>query len=44
MLIRFDFLKLETDHLFFFLGAGSDFFQQLRRDIFRELSESIYFF
>ena len=43
MLIRLDFLKLETGHLFFFLGAGADLFQQLKLDIFRDFSESIYF-
>ena len=43
MLIRLDFLKLETGHLVFFLGAGADFFQQLKLDIFRDFSESIYF-
>ena len=43
MLIRLDFLKLETDHLVFFLGAGADFFQQLKLDILRVFSESIYF-
>ena len=49
MLIRLDFLKLETYHLVFFLffwgggGAGADFFQQLKLDIFRDFSESIYF-
>ena len=26
MHIRFDFLKLEADHLVFFLGAGADLF------------------
>ena len=44
MLIRLDFLKLETDHLVFFLGAGAGFFHQLKPDIFRDFSESIYFF
>ena len=43
MLIRLDFIKLETDHLVFFLGAGAGFFQQLKLDIFRDYSESIYF-
>ena len=43
MLIRLDFLKLETDHLVFFLGAGVDFFQQLKLDIFRDFSERICF-
>ena len=41
MLIRLDFLKLETDHLFW--GAGADFFQQLNLNIFRDLSVSIFF-
>ena len=43
MLIRLDFLKFETDHLVFFLGAVAVFFQQLKPDIFRDFSESIYF-
>ena len=43
MLIRLDFLKLETDHLVFFIGAGAGFFQQLKLDIFIYFSESIYF-
>ena len=44
MLIRLDFFfKLKADHLVFFLGAGADFFQQLKLDLFREFSESIYF-
>ena len=43
MLIRLEFLKFETDHLVFFLGAGAVFFQQLKPDIFRDFSESIYF-
>ena len=43
MLIRLDFFKLDTDHLVFFLGAGAGFFQQLKLDIFRDFSESIYF-
>ena len=43
MLIQLDFLKLETDHLVFFWGAGADFFQQLKLDVFRDFSESIYF-
>ena len=54
MLIRLGFLKLETDHFFvcfffffFFFwggggGRGADFFQQLKLDIFRDFSESIY--
>ena len=41
--MRFDFLKLETGHLFFFLGAGSDFFQQLKLDIFRDLVKEFIF-
>ena len=32
MLSRFDFFKLETDHLFFWLGGGADFFYQLKLD------------
>ena len=44
MLIRLDFLKLETDHFVFSLGARADFFHQLKLDFFRDLSESIYFF
>ena len=45
MLIRLVFFfKLETDHLVFFFGAGADFFQQLKPDIFRDFSESIFFF
>ena len=43
MLIRLDFIKLETGHLVFFLGAGAVFYQQLKLDIFRDFSESIYF-
>ena len=43
MLIRLDFLKLESDRLVFILGAGADFFQQLKLDNFRDFSESIYF-
>ena len=43
MLIRLDFLKLETEHLVFFFGAGADFFKQRKLDIFRDFSESIYF-
>ena len=42
MLIRLDCLKLETDHLVFFFGAGAGFFQQLKLDTFRDFSESIY--
>ena len=42
MLIGLDFLKLETDHLVFFLGAGAGFFQQFKLYIFRDFSESIY--
>ena len=38
MLIRLEFFfKLETDYLFFFLGTGADFFQQLKPDIFETL-------
>ena len=44
MPVRLDFLKLETDHLVFFWGAGADFFQQLKLDIFRDFSERFYFF
>ena len=44
LLYLVDFLKLETYHLVFFLGAGADFFQQLKPDILRDFSESIYFF
>ena len=33
MLSRFDFFKLETD-LFSGWGAGADFFQQFKQDIF----------
>ena len=43
MLIPLDFLKLETDHLVSFLGAGAGFFQQLKLDIFGDFSEIIYF-
>ena len=45
MLSRFDFFKLETDHLFFFSdwGAWADFFQELKLGFFGQ-SESIYFF
>ena len=42
MLIRLDFLYLESDHFVFFWGAGADFFQQPKLDIFRDFSESIY--
>ena len=35
MLSRFDFFKLETDHLFLLGGGGgADFFQQLKLDFF----------
>ena len=37
-----DFLKFETDHLVFFWGAGADFLQQLKLDIFRDFIESIF--
>ena len=43
MLIRLDFLQLETDHLVNFWGAGAGFFQQLKLYTFRDFSESIYF-
>ena len=44
MLIRLDFLKLETDHFgFLFGGRGCFFSQQLKLDIFRDFSENIYF-
>ena len=37
---RFDFFfKLETDHLFFWMGAwgaGADYFQQLKLDFFTD--------
>ena len=41
MLIRLDFLQIETDHLVNFWGAGAGFF--LKLDTFRDFSESIYF-
>ena len=43
MLIRLDFLKLETDHLVFFLGPGADFFQQLKLDILEALVKAFIF-
>ena len=43
MLIGLDFLKLETDHLVFFLGAGADFFQQLKLDILETLVKHLFF-
>ena len=43
MLIDRIFFKLETDLLVFFSGTGADFFLQLKLDIFRDFSESIYF-
>ena len=36
------FFKLETDQLFFWLGAGADFFQQHKLDFFRQ-SKSTFF-
>ena len=43
MLIRIDFLKLETGHLVFFWGAGEDFFQQLKLDILETLVKAFIF-
>ena len=43
MLIQLDFLKSETDHLVSFLGTGAGFFYQLKLDMFRDFSESVYF-
>ena len=43
MLIRLDFLKLETDHLVFVLGAGADFLQQLKVDILETLVKAFIF-
>ena len=43
MLIRLDFIKLETDHLVFFLGTGAGFFQQLKLDIFRDAEAEEFF-
>ena len=30
------FIKLETDHLFLWLGAGADFFKRQKLDFFRQ--------
>ena len=43
MLIRLDFLKLETDLLVFFLGAGADYFQQLKLDFLETLVKAFIF-
>ena len=43
MLIRLDFLKLDTDHWVFFWGAGADFFQQVKLNILETLVKAFIF-